>query len=361
VSTALEAAGAQAEWWAALAAIRLDLGAPGAALVACDRALAIRVEAGWYAVRARAHAALERTDEAIADLRRALELDPGRVACWEQTARLLAGSNRPGEAIEACRAALALDERHARVHAALGRLLADRGEIEAAIAHLGRAVELDGHYADWRADRDELQRLAAGGGAGALAVEKTGRWYDTIYEYSDKYRADYRNSVYWPVWQRVLEKLAEFEAPAIIEIGCGPGQLAAAIRDRLKPRAYVGIDFSAKAIEMARANAPELIFALGDVLSAPEVETFSYEVVLCTEVLEHIERDLDVIRRWHPGVAVIATVPNYHSASHVRHFRSVEEVRARYADLIEDLAVEPIAIERDACLYLMHGRVSAAG
>jgi hypothetical protein len=56
---------------------------------------------------------------------------------------------------------------------------------------------------------------------------------------------------------------------------------------------------------------------------------------------------------------VIATVPNYPSASHVRYFRDADAVRARYDGLIDDLAVEPIAIERDACLYLMSGRVAA--
>jgi hypothetical protein len=52
-------------------------------------------------------------------------------------------------------------------------------------------------------------------------------------------------------------------------------------------------------------------------------------------------------------------VPNYHSASHVRYFRDADEVRARYERLIDELAVERIAIERDACLYLMSGRVAA--
>jgi len=361
LARALELDGTKAEWWAALAAVRLDLGTPLEAVAACDRALAIQVEPGWCAVRARALAALDRTEEAIADLRRALELDPARVAWWEQVARLLAGCDRTDEAIQACRAALALDDRQARVHASLGRLLADRGEFEAAIGHLGRAVELNGDQPDWRADRDELRKLAAGRSSGPPAPGKNARWYDTIYQHSQKYRLRYEDSPYWPVWQRIIDRLAGLGTPAIIEIGCGPGQLAAAIRDRLGQRAYLGIDFSAKAIEMARANAPELAFVVGDALEAPEVEDFAYDVVICTEVLEHIERDRDVIRRWRPGAAVIATVPSYDSAAHVRHFRNVDEVRARYADLIDDLAVEPIAIERDACLYLMSGQVGAAG
>lgn len=355
---ALEVDDSNPDWWAALASIRLDLGAPGEAVAACDRALALQAEPGWYALRARALAALKRTGEAIADFRRALNLDPARAAWWGQTARLLAGSNRTVEAIEAYRAALALDDRQARIHAGIGRLMAERGDIKAAIEHLGRAVELDGDQPDWRADRDELQKLASGQCVGALALGKNARWYDTFYEHSEKYRVGYQDSVYWPVWQRIVEKLAEFGAPAIIEIGCGPGQLAAAIRDGIGPRAYLGIDFSATAIKMARANVPEYTFVIGDALDAPEVEGFAYDVVVCTEVLEHIERDREVIRRWRPGAGVIATVPSYDSASHLRHFRNVDEVRARYQDLIDNLLVEQIAIELDVCLYLMRGRVA---
>jgi SAM-dependent methyltransferase len=242
-------------------------------------------------------------------------------------------------------AALALD--------ALTR--ASAGSIE----HLGRAVELNGDQPDWRADLHELRELAASGrSARAPAAGKDPGWYDTVYQHSEKYQLSYEDSAYWPVWQRIIDMLAGLGAPAIIEIGCGPGQLAAAIRDRIGPRAYLGIDFSATAIAMARTNAPELAFTVGDALDAPEVDEFAYDVVVCTEVLEHIERDRDVIRRWRPGAGVIATVPNYHSASHVRYFRDADEVRARYDGLIEGLEVEPIPIERHACLYLMSGRVA---
>jgi tetratricopeptide (TPR) repeat protein len=355
---ALELDGTNADWWAALASIRLDLASPGGAVAACDRALDLQVEAGWYALRARSLTALERTAEAIADFRRALDLDPARVAWWGQLARLLAASNRTVEAIEAYRVALALDDRPARIHASLGRLLAERGEIDAAIEHLGRAIELDGDRPDWRADRDALQKQASGRSAGALFAEKDAQWYDTIYEHSEKYQVGYEESVYWRVWQRILEKLAEFGTPAIIEIGCGPGQLATAIRDRVRPRAYLGLDFSGKAIDMARANVPEFAFVVGDALDAAEVERFPYDIVICTEVLEHIERDRDVISRWRPGAAMIATVPSFDSAAHVRHFRNANEVRARYDGLIDDLSVEQIAIERDASLYLVCGRVA---
>ena len=82
--------------------------------------------------------ALDRTDAAIVDLRRALDLDPARVACWEHLAGLLA--DRTGR-LE--RARLSTPSSRSMVakqlHPSLGRLLAQSGEIGAAVEHLGRA------------------------------------------------------------------------------------------------------------------------------------------------------------------------------------------------------------------------------
>lgn len=355
---AVELDASKPERWVALALLQRQAGATEDAVEAFGRALALRTEPKWYALRARGLMELGRDQEAIGDLRRAVGLDPKQIGWWLKLAHLLASSGQNGEAVEAYRAALTLDDRQARVHASLARLMAGGGDIDAAIEHLARAVDLDGDHPDWRADLRELRESASARSVVAPALEKDAYWYDTVYQHSEKYRLHYEHSTYWPVWQRILDKLAAFRKPAILEIGCGPGQLATAIRDRLVVTAYLGIDFSVKAIEMARANVPDFAFVVGDALEAPEVQKFSYDVVVCTEVLEHIEQDREVIRRWRPGAKVVATVPSYDSAAHVRHFRNADEVRARYEDLIGELTVEEIAISRTAYLFLMYGRVA---
>jgi SAM-dependent methyltransferase len=298
-----------------------------------------------------------REQEAIADFRRALDLDPTQIDWCTGLAHLLESSGRAGEAVDACRAALTLDDRQPKIHASLARLLAAQGEIDSAIEHFTRAVALDGGHPSWWADLNELQQLAWRGAA-VPSAEKDAAWYDTVYQHSQKYRLGYQDTAYWPVWQKILERLATFGKPSILEIGCGPGQLAAAIRDRVGASAYLGIDFSATAIEMARRNVPNFRFVVGDALDAPDLDGFAYDLVICTEVLEHIKRDRDVIRRWRPGATVIATVPSYDAASHVRYFRDINEVSERYALLIDDLSIERIAIGRQSYIYLMQGRVA---
>jgi glycosyltransferase involved in cell wall biosynthesis len=77
------------EWWAALAGLLLDAGAMEEAVASLDRALAIRPEAGWFMLRARALVRLQRIEEAIADYRSTIDLDPSRGEGWMATAQLL--------------------------------------------------------------------------------------------------------------------------------------------------------------------------------------------------------------------------------------------------------------------------------
>jgi hypothetical protein len=68
-----------------------------------------------------------------------------------------------------------------------------------------------------------------------------------------------------------------------------------------------------------------------------------YDTIVCTEVLEHIDADLDVIRLWRDGAWCVCTVPNFDYAGHVRFFRAPDEVAARYGELIDIVAVIRIA------------------
>jgi 2-polyprenyl-3-methyl-5-hydroxy-6-metoxy-1,4-benzoquinol methylase len=82
----------------------------------------------------------------------------------------------------------------------------------------------------------------------------------------------------------------------VLEIGCGPGQLARFLCDR-GLRSYTGFDFSPRAIEMARAQGTGYPFTVDNALTTCLMLQPDYDLVICTEVLEHIEADLDIIDR----------------------------------------------------------------
>ncbi len=77
---------------------------------------------------------------------------------------------------------------------------------------------------------------------------------------------------------------AEFES--VLEVGCGPGDLAASI---LPPKYdYLGIDIDACQIDAARRRYPHLAFATGSAYELP-VESKSRDLVIACEVLEHLD------------------------------------------------------------------------
>jgi SAM-dependent methyltransferase len=149
-------------------------------------------------------------------------------------------------------------------------------------------------------------------------------------------------SLYYPLLRKVVENCQGHGSRSILEVGCGNGFLAEMILLE-HACAYRGFDFSQIAVQNAsgRSGCPELFF-LGDALDAGSY-TSDYDTIVCTEVLEHIDADLDVIRLWRDGAWCVCTVPNFDYEGHVRFFRTPDEVVARYGELIDIIAVIRVA------------------
>ncbi len=97
---------------------------------------------------------------------------------------------------------------------------------------------------------------------------------------------------------KILNAYAQLISPGatVLELGCGRGDLLAG----LEPTTGVGVDFSAIAIEQAKARHPALSFYLGDVheLNLPE-QTFDYIVVSeLVNDLWDVQRVLQGIKRY---------------------------------------------------------------
>lgn len=73
----------------------------------------------------------------------------------------------------------------------------------------------------------------------------------------------------------------------IVDVGCGTGSLLYFIDERFKPRSYTGLEFSNKAIEIAKTNFPKARYFYFDILKTGINEKFDF--LFCTEVLEHID------------------------------------------------------------------------
>ncbi len=85
-------------------------------------------------------------------------------------------------------------------------------------------------------------------------------------------------------------------APArVADLGCGTGTLARLLVDN----GYTvdGLDFSTAMIERAKTKVPESRFVVGDA-SYPDLESGSYDVVLCRHVLWALPDPVEALGRW---------------------------------------------------------------
>lgn len=168
--------------------------------------------------------------------------------------------------------------------------------------------------------------------------ERGAAYYDKLFATDAVYRGHYTGSQYYFLWSVIADRLRRCRCRRVLEIGCGPGQLASLLLDLGLVDEYTGLDVSSEAIALAKRNARGR-FEVGDALTTELHEECDHDITLCTEVLEHIDFDLEVVRRFKAGVRSICTVPSFPYESHVRQFASAEEVACRYGRYFDDFDV----------------------
>ena len=86
----------------------------------------------------------------------------------------------------------------------------------------------------------------------------------------------------------VLEDCEPFEYVA--DLGCGEGFILDTIRAKFPKIKADGFDISQSALDIAKAKHPDFNFYQGDIRELPDpFKTNKYDLVLLTEVLEHID------------------------------------------------------------------------
>lgn len=93
--------------------------------------------------------------------------------------------------------------------------------------------------------------------------------------------------------QQPLKKVGK--KSRVLDIGCGVGNLVCYLSDFFHQ--VVGLDISPLAIKLARTNAKNLgckntLFFTGSVTSLPQSR---YDLIICTEVIEHVSNDQEFI------------------------------------------------------------------
>ncbi len=172
--------------------------------------------------------------------------------------------------------------------------------------------------------------------------------YDRVYG-SDRLLAKVLDPARLEFYEEVATICAGLRPRRVIDIGCGTGHVLRFLVDRMatSPELVVGVDHSSVGIDRARELLPTATWLVSDLYSLPPaLERF--DLVICTEVLEHLEtpgRAAEVLRGLcAPGGRVAITVPDGAHDSWEGHvnFWSEEDLRAFLAPygLVEITRIE---------------------
>jgi len=125
----------------------------------------------------------------------------------------------------------------------------------------------------------------------------------------------------------VLDQLDDLTFDSLVDVGCGDGRFLREAKERYPEKDLFGVDYSDRAINLARAMNPGVAFESRNIVTDPLKQKF--DVATLIEVLEHIPPDQveefieEVHSLLHPGGHLILTVPHVNksvSEKHYQHF-----------------------------------------
>ncbi len=121
----------------------------------------------------------------------------------------------------------------------------------------------------------------------------------------------------WPQEKRHLTRVLGRQGLAVLDVGCGTGEIASRIMDEFSPAQVVGIDLAGQHIRRAQERfgiIQGLSFRQGDATALPFADD-SFDVALCRHMLQAIPHPLQVIREMvrviRPGGWLYALAEDY--------------------------------------------------
>ena len=171
--------------------------------------------------------------------------------------------------------------------------------------------------------------------------------YDDVYMVGGWEQIYFRNPFdvpfYSKLWSSVASEILQSEdVEQITDLGCGPGHLPYILRSVGIDTPYTGYDFSKVAIEMAEMrHLPDCTFINKNLYDMSDLPV---SLFTCLEVLEHIEKDLELVAQIPTGCRLLFSVPTYDSSGHVRKFKDHEEVSERYGEMFDLESIDEIFV-----------------
>lgn len=156
--------------------------------------------------------------------------------------------------------------------------------------------------------------------------------YSFPYHYIPNFSPGYSHTYSWPwglfyvsAMEYVLKQVQQLNPTSVADVGTGDGRLVRELSKMLPEARIAGVDYSERAIQLARALNPTLNFQCLDITREPLGETF--DVLTLIEVFEHIPPDIadEFVSALRPLVHddgyLLVTVPHENIPVSVKHFQ----------------------------------------
>jgi 2-polyprenyl-3-methyl-5-hydroxy-6-metoxy-1,4-benzoquinol methylase len=180
--------------------------------------------------------------------------------------------------------------------------------------------------------------------------------YDFPYHHIPTYKKLFAQCINWS-WginyvatiEFIIDKIKQEQFTSLVDIGCGDGRLTKELREEFKNQEVDGIDYSEKAICLAKAMDFYGNYHCVDILSKQWNK--KYDIALLIEVFEHIhpEKSEDflnaVAHLLNPEGVLILTVPHINvpvESKHYRHFTiaAIFQCLEQYFNIVEVIPFE---------------------
>jgi 2-polyprenyl-3-methyl-5-hydroxy-6-metoxy-1,4-benzoquinol methylase len=176
--------------------------------------------------------------------------------------------------------------------------------------------------------------------------------YNLTYLSSNEYKSHYTQTTFFTMWKCVMGKLSKENK--LLDLGCGPGHLANMLYDNGFEN-YVGIDFSNVAIYMARVKVPTYTFIEAN-LSDVDFNNYSDFNFISTEVFEHLENDIELIKRL-PKNRIVFSVPNYLCIDHYRVYDDEDFIKKYYRDVLDISYITAIPVKAKGKMFVVEANI----
>jgi 2-polyprenyl-3-methyl-5-hydroxy-6-metoxy-1,4-benzoquinol methylase len=194
--------------------------------------------------------------------------------------------------------------------------------------------------------------------------EQRERFYEDQSQVHEYLNGD-RRQFYREITQLVGRSLPGLAAARlrVADYGCGPGMLLKELSQVSPESRFFGYDFAAAGIRVARENFPEASFGERDIYQAFGDR---YDLVLCTEVLEHLERPAralaNLLDQVSPGGLLVLTVPDGRVDQYVGHihFWSPESWKLFLEEACPGFAVQTGRVTTGSGRAFLHACIARA-